>query len=160
MKKLIQPTMSYTELRRSLQQPQGKLGSPKIADLKDADPKIADLKDAKGIYKFRVPIPDDKSTPSHEYAALVRAYGMQDAMKMLMASSLKEWIPNYKIGNSRVFVDPPYQTSGKYASTTRVISTAIIDDARRRLDPLNRRSDSWIARRLVVTAIAEYLDRH
>jgi hypothetical protein len=106
------------------------------------------------VYKFRVPIP--VATPGSEFTKLIEAYGAADAMGMILASALEAWVARYGAG-TLLLDQPSYPTSGGSFGTSRRFEDGLVLDVRRRIDPYDRRADGFIAQRIAVSALSDYL---
>lgn len=113
---------------------------------------------AKMKCSFRIPRPE---TPSHsaEYTQLIEHYGEDAAIKLLLRAAIDEWIDGYT-STAPIDQTPRYAKSRDTFATTRHLDSSVIEQVQRRIDPMNRRPTSYIARMIALTALAAYLERH
>ena len=177
--KLIKPPRSYEELRSELRGTDEGAPAPKnptratrtdIAKPLDA-PRNPDSAPAAPVLEqaseksstpvkcsFRIPLPASPS-PSREYTALVEHYGEPAAIKLLLRAAVEEWIAQYT-PETPIAQKPLYAKSRETFATTRHLDAQVIEKVRRRIDPMNRRPNSYIARMIALSALAAYLERH
>ena len=113
---------------------------------------------AKVKCSFRIPLPE---TPSHsaEYTQLIEHYGEDAAIKLLLRAAIDEWLDGYT-STAPIDQTPRYAKSRDTFATTRHLDSSVIEQVQRRIDPMNRRPISYIARMIALTALAAYLERH
>ncbi|PZQ46298.1 MAG: hypothetical protein DI556_20705 [Rhodovulum sulfidophilum] len=105
-------------------------------------------------YGIRVPYPAPGSNPAFD--EVVRVYGEATAVKLIFKRAMDKLLE----AGSDAFAlaeEPTYETDGRQFTTTRALPEALLEAARRRIDPMALRPSGYLARWICVSAMGAEL---